>query len=171
MLRRDVKNKHENAVLKNFTSYLKAKGIKVELLCKPDPPDAIVIINGEKSWIEITDAFLNPELAESITSFISEDRPHKPVPGHARKTNEPDKSYDERLSEIINQKYKKMKLIYDRYGPGILLVGIQNPYSSAACLSLNAVSKPEKFDPLIFREMYFYDTSGSAFEKVVFANE
>ena len=168
MLRRDVKECHENAVLKNFMVYLEARGVDVELLCKPDPPDAVVKIDERKSWIEITDVFVDDKLAESITSGLASDKPHKPVPKTSRFVVEPAQGFGEKLSESISGKYGKMRNVYDTYGPGILLVGIQTPFSSAECLSLNKLKKPENADSKIFSKIFYYDTSGSAFHEAHF---
>lgn len=61
-----LKNQHESAVLNSFAEYNIRNGHEFAILERPDPPDAIVAIDGKKTWIEITDAFLNKDLAESI---------------------------------------------------------------------------------------------------------
>lgn len=162
--RRNLKEHHENAVLENFSKYLKAHGISIEICCNPDPPDAIVLINGKKSWIEITDAYLNNALAESITSSIAADKKYKPVPFKERVILEPQKQYENTLISRIQKKYSLMEKIYEKYGSGILLVGIQNPFTSAEAISSNGIDVSRiEGKTKIFHEIYYYDTSGSAF--------
>ena len=78
--RNQLKKAHESSVLKSFIGYRKTLKTNIEIIEKPDPPDAIVTIDGNKKWIEITDAFFNKEVAESITSYVASDKLHKPVP-------------------------------------------------------------------------------------------
>ena len=56
-----------------------------------------------------------------------------------------------------------MEKIYKEYGSGILLVGIQNPFTTAKLIStnLNVIGVKSK----VFKDIYFYDTSGSTFYK------
>ena len=57
---------------------------------RPDPPDALVEIDQNRSWIEITDAFLNGEHARSLTSYAADDTEH--IPPTNTFTIEPDKT-------------------------------------------------------------------------------
>lgn len=160
MLRREVNSCHENAVIGRFMEHLKTQGQDMKVVCKPDPPDAIVIIDGKKSWVEFTDAFLSPALAESITSYIADDKKHKPVPIEPRKASELTQHFDEVafdkvVNDSIKTKHKKMKNVAAQYGPGILIIGIENPFSFAEKESLN---RRINIDPKVFKSVYFYDS-------------
>jgi len=174
MLRNEVKRKHEEAVLNNFVKYLETKTRSVKINDQPDPPDALVSIDGKSTWIEITDAFLNRQLAESITSYVSDDKKHKPVPKEHRSVVEPDQTFDGIIDAEIRKKYQKMRKIYAVNGSGILLVGVQSPFTTAKTISSTKQVDASKFagknDCKIFSEMYFYDTSGSAFYRAKLFN-
>lgn len=77
MKRSEVKEIHEDSVLNAFKNLSESNGNVVEILSKPEPPDAIIKINGEETWVEITDAFIAPEHARSLTSSVSEDKEWK----------------------------------------------------------------------------------------------
>ncbi|MEZ9576235.1 MULTISPECIES: hypothetical protein [unclassified Vibrio] len=65
--RRDLKQVHENAVLQQFSKYMENLGITLDVLETPDPPEAIIEINGKKTWLEVTDAFLDKDHAIGLT--------------------------------------------------------------------------------------------------------
>lgn len=75
MKRREVKEYHEKAVTAHFKNYLSLENKTLVVISNPDPPDAIVKIDENKTWIEITDAYLKREIAEFTTSTIADDGP------------------------------------------------------------------------------------------------
>ena len=79
--RRDLKSVHEEAVLSQFKAYLESKGCNLEILERPEPPEAIVELNGNRSWIEITDAFLDKDHARGLTSYAADNVTHVPDDG------------------------------------------------------------------------------------------
>ena len=99
----DIKSKHEEAVLDSFASYLDRCGKKLELLCVPEPPDAVVEIDGVKEWIEITDSFHDEAYAQSVTSYAASNKKHRPSGGGC---TDPD-AYKSRMYENIEKKYSK----------------------------------------------------------------
>jgi len=170
--RKEVKESHENSVLNSFIKHNKKRGHIVKIIDKPEPPDAIVTINGNKTWIEITDAFFNKELAESITTHVADDKTHKPVPKEKRFSIEPDEQFSSILESVIVKKYDKGSIgnVYKQYGSGILLVGIINPFSDAKELIntekqriLEAIKSKEKR----FNEIYLYDVHNHLFHKLL----
>ena len=72
--RRDLKAANESAVLWEFSKYMEKIGNTFNVLETPDPPDAIIKINGRKTWLEITDVFISRDHAISLTTGASEDR-------------------------------------------------------------------------------------------------
>lgn len=172
MKRSEVKNKHEEAVLNNFKKHIQSLNKTIEIIDRPEPPDAIVRINGNATWIEITDAFFNPELAESMTSYVANDKSHRPVPKEKRFYIEPNEHFSNVLKSVIIKKYIKESIgnIYKQYGSGILLVGIINPFSTAKELInteklniLEAIESEEKR----FNEIYFYDIHEHTFHRLL----
>lgn len=129
-------------------------------------------INGNPSWIEITDAFFSPELAESITTHVANDKQHRPVPKEKRICIDPDEKFSSILESVIVTKYDKDSIgnVYKQYGSGILLVGIINPFSSAKDL---AVTEKKKIEEAVkakeprFSDIYLYDVHDHAFHKVL----
>lgn len=97
--RRDLKGAHENAILRQFGNYLKDRQLCLTILEKPDPPDAIVMLNGNRIWIEIADAFLDQDHAIGLTSGTSDDVEHMPDDG--RLIVEPDATFSSVLHGVI----------------------------------------------------------------------
>jgi len=170
--RKEVKESHENSVLNSFIKYYEKHGHIVKITDKPEPPDAIVTINGNKTWIEITDAFFSKELAESITTHVADDKTHKPVPKEKQFCIEPDEQFSSVLENVIVKKYNKESIgkVYNKYGSGILLVGIINPFSYAKNLVntekqriLKAIESKEKR----FNEINLYDVHNHLFHKLL----
>lgn len=162
--RRNLKSAHEDAVLRHFGEHLQSKGIPLHIVARPDPPEAVVDLGGQRTWIEITDAFLNSSHAKSLTSKACADARH--VPDGKRFIVEPDLTFSSVLHSVIEAKYDKasMHSIASAQGPGILLVGIFTPFKTAAnvacdealAVSQLASSKSKK----VFRTIYAYEGSG-----------
>ena len=172
MIRRDVKESHEKCVLEGFKTYCGLLNHRLEIIERPDPPDAIIDFNGKRMWIEITDAFISKELAESITSFASEDKKNIPIPKNKRFIVSPHERFSSILKETILKKYEKPSIndIFNRYGSGILLVGIVNPFTSANEVLdrekeklLEEINSKEK----IFHSIYFFDGLCSSFYQLL----
>lgn len=163
--RRNLKEVHENSVLLAFENHLKQSGHEFKVIDRPDPPEAIVEIDNQKTWIEVTDAFLDIAHAISLTSRASEDMVHQRDDG--RLIYEPDATFRKQLIDVISKKYDKatMQLLRNQLGCGILLVGIFTPFNTA-----RGIVKEESnaIDNLIaskncnvFDEIYVYDGTGA----------
>lgn len=168
--RNQLKKEHESSVLESFIVYQRALNNLVEIIETPDPPDAIITFNGSKTWIEITDAFFNKEIAESITSHAASNKIHKPVPKEKKFCVEPDEQFSDVLIKVIIEKYKKTSFgkVFKTYGAGILLVGIINPFADAKKLITSENSKilqEIKLQEQRFSEIYFYNVNDHAFCK------
>ena len=171
MKHRDIQPAHEESVLNSFSRHLKTQGVDLIIINRPDPPDAIVSLNGKSSWIEITDAFQSSDWAESMTSYAAEDKTHKP---YARKLiYEPDLEACEKVKEVIMRKYVKntMKELMENSGSGILLVGAYTPLTlpeeiikQAGNSIFAAIAQEEP----IFNSIYLYRNSehGHVFSKL-----
>ncbi|MGQ7249906.1 hypothetical protein ACUN9Y_21540 [Halomonas sp. V046] len=159
MIRSEVKDVHENSVLKEFKSLSELNGNIVEILSKPEPPDAIITINGQKAWIEITDAFITPEHARSLTSNVAEDKEWiKSTPG----LNDVD-YFNETLKGVIKEKYNKdsIQRVYREYGSGVLIVGCFSPFHYPIQENLEEIIGTIKdiyfSNEKVFNEIYLYD--------------
>lgn len=162
MKHRDIQPAHEIAVLESFKIFLLKEGKILQILSRPDPPDAIVDIDGNTTWIEISDAFQNGEWARSITTYAAEDKVH--IPGGTGLTLEPDKASVSIVTKVILNKYdkKSMSSIMAQRGPGILLVGLYTPMTfpeevieQAGHEILEAISSRTQ----IFGDIYLYRNS------------
>ena len=170
--RNEIKDLHEISVIESFKRHSAALNNVVEVISKPEPPDAIVTINGNKTWIEITDAFFSKELAESITTNVADNKTHKSVQKEHRFCIEPDKQFGDILESVIVKKYDKVSIgnVYKEFGSGILLVGIINPFSSANELVasekdkiINAIKSKEQR----FNSIYLYYVHDHVFCKLL----
>ncbi len=163
--RRNLKYAHEDAVLRDFGEYLKAQGSLLEILEKPEPPEAIVEINQKRNWIEVTDAFLDQVHAIGLTSGAADDVTH--IPDSRRLIVEPEETFRESLLTVIEKKYDKgsMQTIASTNGPGILLVGVFTPFSTAREVALeekdSIKSLVTKKSVKVFDLIYVYDGTGN----------
>lgn len=162
--RKNLKSVHEAAVLRQFQAYLKSGGIRLEILERPEPPEALVELNGQRTWIEITDAFLDQDHAIGLTSRASEDVEH--IPDHQRLIVDPDASFSSVLHSVIGKKYDKssMRSIAETQGPGILLVGVFTPFTTAEVVAHDEAAPVAKLissKPIpIFNTIYVYEGTG-----------
>ena len=162
--RRDLKSVHEEAVLQHFKAHLEAQGVILQILDRPEPPEAIVELDGERTWVEITDAFLDKKHAIGLTSGVCDDVKH--IPDDGRLVVGPDEMFSTALHSVIEAKYdkKSMRAISADLGPGILLVGVFTPFTTAeevtgteaTSIAQLVSTKPDK----VFRTIYVYDGYG-----------
>ncbi len=159
MKRREVKENHEESVLNAFRKYQESLGHTFDVVKKPEPPDALIKINGNETWVEITDAFFNKEHAISLTSAVSEDKKWEKSSGAAV---DPD-SFLNVLRDTVKKKVTKtsIKNIEHERGVGILIIGCFSPFhfpvlkykaELEVCI-LDELSKHKK----IFNEVFIYD--------------
>lgn len=162
--RRDLKREHEEAVLRKFGSYLDRRGIELRILGRPDPPEAIVEIDGKKTWIEITDAYLDESHAIGLTTGACDDVKH--IPDAGRLVIAPDEIFSTVLYSVVKGKYEKpsMQKAVEIYGPGILLVGVFSPFTTAELVAYGeaaVVAEMVSKHPLqVFETIYVYDGAG-----------
>lgn len=173
--RKNLKNSHEEAVLRHFKAYLESKGITLQVLERPDPPEAIVEIDGEKTWIEITDAYLDKAHAISLTTSASDNV--KNIPDIRRRILEPDGTFSSVLHSVIEVKYgkKSMLAIAATQGPGILLVGIFTPFTTAEAVAhdeaVTVVELASRMPTKVFKTIYAYDGTGQRRFHVLYHHE
>ncbi len=173
--RRDLKQAHEDAVLQQFSKYMKNLGNTFDVLDTPDPPEAIIEINAKKTWLEVTDAFLDKDHAIGLTTGVSEDAEH--ISDSGRLVIEPDKRFSTVLQSVIEAKYDKasMQSIFQEIGAGILLVGIFTPFASAADI---VKSEAKRISDLVaqksvkvFDTIYVYDVTGEIRFRLIYSEK
>lgn len=159
MKRREIKEAHENSVLNSFVSHLKNVGRDFTVLCTPDPPDAIGLLDQIKTWVEITDAFISDDFARSLSSYAPVDVLHTPC--GKTKVIDPDATLSEIVRSVVTAKYEKasIKRVFDEIGPGILLVGLFSPFidQEEIIVQIENVINLCKGQDDRFREIYLYD--------------
>lgn len=159
MKRSEVKEIHEDSVLKAFKILSESNGNVVEILSKPEPPDAVITINGKETWVEITDAFITSEHARSITSSISEDKEWiQSKPGLINVDN-----FNETLRGVIQEKYSKKSIqqVCNERRSGILIVGCFSPFHYPIQENLEEliviIKDINTSNDQLFSEIYLYD--------------
>lgn len=163
--RRDLKATHERAIIAAFCRYLTRAGETASVISYPDPPDGIVHISGRRNWVEITDAFLDNELAISITANACGRLGDPKVPRH-RFVLEPDDTFVGHLDRVINEKYQKksIRAVAATEGPGILLVGVFTPFMTAKGVAegdaIPIVCRAADLSPGVFDRVYCYGDGG-----------
>lgn len=165
---RDIQPAHEQSVLDSFAAHLKIQGIELQILDRPDPPDAIIKLQNRLCWIEITDAFQSQQLAMSITSDGADDRPHIPYEGEELLAADNDDAF-EKVLEVILKKYQKPSMIelLKTQGQGILLVGAYTPLTSPVEIIKHGGDKilAEIADkPSVFESIYLYSDLADGYD-------
>lgn len=160
VLRKDLKDVHENSVLSTFKDYIKEKGSVLKVKNRPDPPDAFVEIDNNKTWIEITDAFFSDSVAESITSYAAHDKTHQPFENGL--FIDPDAITSEQVESVIKKKLTKSTMIElaNLHGSGILLVGLFDPFFDINNIEdlLSSAFKSQLQAQEVFDSIYLYET-------------
>lgn len=159
MKHREIQPAHEESVLKSFGEHYLHQGRILKVVDRPDPPDAVVKIDNEICWIEITDAFQSSDWAQSMTSYAADDKVHKPY--QSRIIYDPDQGACEKVREVIIKKVQKKSLndVAAKLGKGILLVGCYTPLTTPQeIIELAKTSIIEELtgEPDIFKSIFLY---------------
>ncbi len=159
VLRKDLKDAHENSVLSTFKDYMKEKGSILKIEDRPDPPDALVEIDNNKTWIEITDVFFSDDVAKSITSYSAHDKTHQP--SESGLVIDPDKITSKQVESVIKKKLTKTTMVKlaKKHGSGILLVGLFNPFFDINDIEdlLSPAFKSQLQSQQVFNSIYLYE--------------
>ena len=163
--RRDLKSVHEDAVLRQFKAHIENNGGRLDILERPEPPEAIVELDGNSTWIEVTDAFLDKDHAIGLTSYAADDVDH--VPDDGRLVLEPDATFSAVLQNVISAKYDRasMQGISESKGPGILLVGVFTPFTTAEAVAHEEAESVARLvakkTVQVFSTIYAYEGTGN----------
>lgn len=115
-----------------FLSWLARRtGEAFTVVDRPNPPDAIVQSAKRTTWIEVTDAFYSNTWAQDLFSSATPDEEHKPMPPGIYKNM--DARFAANFTALLKRKLSKKSYceVCQKYGPGILLVGIESPWFGA----------------------------------------
>jgi hypothetical protein len=134
----------------------------------PDPPDAIVKLDNQDTWVEITDAMFSSDIARSVTSYAADDKIHQPAKGGL--VIGPTEKCSKVIEEVIEKKLVKQTLKdhRDKHGQGILIVGLNGPFFDI-CTAYDDLSdefKEKLKSQNMFSNIYFYEPHQSQLKKI-----
>lgn len=126
--RREIKSKHEAAVINAAVCAHNATvGCAFRVESMPEPPDAVLVDGSNRVWLEHTDAFY-PGWAEDITSYAASDKVHRPMRKGPHR--DMDNCLADVFADVVNAKINNnsYRPFIEKYGPGILVVGLESPW-------------------------------------------
>lgn len=110
-----------------LAEHYRLHGLCLEVISRPDSPDAIVSDGSITTWMELTDAFFSKAWARDLSSFTSING-HEPMAGGVYMNM--DMQLAGNLCDLLVKKATKnsYKPLMQQYGPGILVVGLESPW-------------------------------------------
>jgi hypothetical protein len=127
--RRPIQDEHEQFLVDEFIRWWASRTReKFRVISRPNPPEAAVRSDSRTIWLEVTDAFHSLEWAEDLYSHATPGEEHKPMgPGPYVGM---DQQTANRAAQVLKKKLSKQSYAeaHAKYGPGILLVGMQSPW-------------------------------------------
>ena len=135
--RRPVQDRHERFIVDEFIRWWACHTREqFTVICRPDPPEAIVRSAQRTTWIEVTDAFFSGEWARDLYSLATPGEKHKPMePGfHV----DMDEHFAARFASLLKKKLSRdsYRATYESHGPGMLIVAMQSPWFRGETCSL-----------------------------------
>lgn len=129
-----IQDAHELAVLRDgLAEHNRVYDLNLTITSRPDPPDAILSDGLSTTWMEVTDAFFSERWAMDLSSHASI-KGHKPM---ARGLYiDMDKQFAVNFCDLLTKKAvkKSYKPLIQKYGPGILVVGLESPWLDSETL-------------------------------------
>ena len=127
--RQATRESHENSILKDYTNWLRSKELgEWKIDSQPDPPDGLLTCGGKFLWVELVGLYRNAKIAREIWSQAT---PGEKPYHHTLKRVSPT-PLDDLSARITNEVEKKLekasyKTFTEKYGPGTLIVSVQDP--------------------------------------------
>ncbi|MCW1979701.1 hypothetical protein [Xanthomonas campestris] len=124
----NVKKRHEFAVLNAaMAEHNKLHGSVLEIISRPDPPDAVLSDGSTATWTEHTDAFFSGDWARDLTTYAAV-VVHRPM--EQRGYFEPDAQLAAAFCKCVLDKDGKATYSASivKYGQGIFVIGIESPW-------------------------------------------
>ena len=126
------------------------------VVAEPEPPEAIIQSNKTIRWVEVVTAYLNAGFARDLNSYAAAGETHRSSAGNL--LVEPDLQFAQNFLAAVKSKLEKTSYIpfRNRYGPGYLVVSIQNPlFDFSAMLAVTKLWTATKIDDQnCFRSIY-----------------
>jgi hypothetical protein len=127
--RRPVQQSHERFFVEQFLNWFNSVyRSNFQVVCEPNPPEAVIRSSRTTRWIEVSTAFWNTAYARDLYSFATPYEKHKPVaPGPYRSMDE---NFARNFVSVLKKKLEKTSYVpwRDKYGPGYLIVPIKHPW-------------------------------------------
>lgn len=100
------------------------------VVSEPEPPEAIIRSGRTTRWVEVVTVYLNADFAKDINSFAAVGETHHSTSG--KLIIGPDAQFSSNFVSAVQAKLEKKgyEEFRDQYGPGYLVVSIQNPFFS-----------------------------------------
>jgi hypothetical protein len=154
-----VKVAHERFVVNDFLSkFNRRHHCNYKVLSEPNPPEAIISTGKTTSWVEVTIASWSDEFLQDQFSYATQGETHRPIKGNV--FSGMTEQFANRFADVVKKKFEKKTYIAarDKYGPGYLIVSIQNPFFSGRDLShmQKAWSRQAVSDLGCFRSVYLH---------------
>lgn len=126
--RAEIQDAHELAVLAaGLAEHNRFHGLVLQLVSRPDPPDAVLSDGSTTTWMELTDAFFSQAWARDLSSFNST-KGHEPM--SKGMYMDMDNQFAKNFCELLVKKANKFSYLplLQQHGPGILVVGLESPW-------------------------------------------
>lgn len=155
---RENKDMHEAAVITAaVAAHNVLTGSAFVIESRPNPPDAVIVDGTSQFWVEHTDAFYSSDWARDLTTFAASDKEHIPL-GEGVHVNM-DATLAEEFCKRVLEKFHKPAYapLVEKYGPGILVVGLETPWLNEDTIELINCSWREIGSPdlsSVFRWVY-----------------
>ena len=127
--RHAVKQAHERYQVRLLLQTLNARHrSSYEVISEPEPPDAVIKSKRTVSWVEVVTVYLNTDFAKDVNSFATEGEAHHSTSG--KLIVAPDEQFSQNFVSVVRAKLEKKtyEKYRDLFGPGYLIVSIQNPF-------------------------------------------
>lgn len=165
--RHAVKQAHERYQVRLLMSTLNKRHRSLfVVISEPEPPEAIIQSNRTIRWVEVVTVYLNIDFAKDVNSFATAGETHHCSSG--KLIVEPDRQFSQNFVFVVRGKLEKQTYaeFRDRYGPGYLVVSIQNPlFTSDTLLTIDEHWRATRIDDRkCFRSIYLTYRAGHEYK-------
>lgn len=136
------------------------------VVSEPEPPEAIIKSDRTTRWVEVVTVYLNRDFAKDLNSFATEGETHYCSSG--KLIVGPDEQFSQSFISAVGAKLEKKNYaeFRDRYGPGYLIVSVQNPlFGKDTLLTISDHWRALTIDDQkCFRSIYLTYRAGSEYK-------
>jgi hypothetical protein len=135
--RRPVQQAHERAYVGHFLKWFNnTYHCNFQVVCEPNPPEAVIRSSRTTRWIEVSTAFWTKNYAQDLYSYATPDELHMPV-NHSQNINM-DQCFAHNFVSVVKNKLEKKSYVkwQELFGPGYLVIPIKYPWFDGQTLNL-----------------------------------